>query len=34
MFLTINRITVFNIAIQSRIYLALRYNELKGPARE
>ena len=34
MFLITNRITVFNIAIQSRIYLTLRYNKLKKPARE
>lgn len=34
MFLTTNRITVFDAAIQSRIHLALRYDELKGPARE
>ena len=30
----INRITIFNAAIQSRIYLTFRYNELKRPARE
>ena len=34
MFLTTNRITVFDAAIQSRIHLALRYDELKRPARE
>ncbi|OCL04534.1 P-loop containing nucleoside triphosphate hydrolase protein [Glonium stellatum] len=34
MFLTTNRVTVFDEAIQSRIHLALRYDELKGPARE
>ena len=34
MFLTINRITIFDAAIQSRIHLALKYNELKRLARE
>ena len=34
MFLIINRIIIFNVAIQSRIYFILRYNKLKELVRE